>query len=57
VYSGLLICVASALVIKFLRTKLVPMMYYRVKSRVQMFYFDSKKCVPLLKLSSPELAF
>ena len=30
----------KSLVIQFLRTKLVPMIYYRVKSRVQ-FYFLS----------------
>ena len=33
------------------------MIYYRVKSRVQMFNFDSETCLPLLKISSPELAF
>jgi len=32
----------------------VPMVYYRVNTRVQMFYFDSKTCVPL---KCPELAF
>jgi len=37
----------------YLRNKTsVPVVYYRVKSRVQMFYFESKSCVPLLKISS-----
>jgi len=30
---------ASALVIEFIRTRTVPMFYYRDKTRVHMFYF------------------